>query len=450
MKNTFLLTILFLAHTFFQAHSTANILNLPHKQSVLANGLRVVLVKYPSPGVVSYHLPVHVGSGNEVEKGKSGFAHFFEHLMFRGTKTMSSTEFGNLYAKLGAENNAYTWFDITDYHGGCYTVYLEKILSAEADRFQNLYFDEKALRDEAGAVLSEYNKSIVQPESVLEEKLLETAFEVHPYGHTTIGYQADILQYPERYKDVWPFFHRYYRPSNVSVILVGDIDFDKSLSLIQSKFGGWKDPAIASVEIPREPNQTAPRIERITVDKPSQTRIAVAYKVPGYSTKNTDTVALRLIMEISFSVTSEFQKLYRFEKKWLDDVSRGPTPPEMKDPGLWAITLRLSEAGESHLQEIIDAFEKTISGLRETPVFPERLAVAKKRLRSAALTRWFATPENLAGQIAWHTNFEPDLDVLNRYVERTEEVTPQTILQFAKEHLVTSGRTTIILQGTKP
>ena len=427
---------------------TTEILNLPHRTATLPNGLRIFLVKYPSPGVVSIQLPVHAGSRNEVEKGKTGFAHFFEHLMFRGTKNMSGKEFGDLYSKLGAENNAWTWYDMTDYHSVVAKVYLPQILSAEADRFMNLFFDEKALRDEAGSVLGEYNKDAVQPEFMMEEKLMATAFRDHTYSHTTMGYKEDILKYTERYQDVWPFFKRYYRPGNVSVILVGDIDFDSSLKLIESKFGAWKNPEdLKPLTIPVEPKQTKARTAEVKLSKPTQTRINIAYKVPAFSTKNTDTATLSLIGEMVFSTTSDFQKTYRFEKKWLDSVDA--TPFQTVDPGLWTISLRLSHEGESHLPEILKAVDATVTALREKPPTPERLAATKKRFRNAAITSWFASPEDLAGKIAWYTNFEPDLDVLNRVFQRLDEVTPTMVTDLAKHYLVDSGKTTVTLTGSE-
>lgn len=425
----------------------SNILTLPHREVVLTNGLRVFMVKYPSPGVVSYQLPVRAGSRNEIEKGKTGFAHFFEHLMFKGTKTRTAEEFGALYTKLGNENNAWTWFDMTNYHGVVASVYLPQILDAEADRFRNLQFTEAALRTEAGAVLGEYNKSISDPEFLLEEKLLETAFQKHPYGHTTMGYKQDVINLTERYKDVWPFFKRYYRPSNVSVVLVGDIDFDKSLRLINEKFGKWRNPIIGMVAIPQEPAQTAARQARVKLDKPTQTRISVAYKVPAFSTEQTDGASLQLIAEMHFSVTSEFQKEFRFEKKWLDSVSANPT--ESIDPGLWTIGLRLTEAGEAHVEELTKAVDKTVTQIRETLPQAARLAATKKRFKSSAVTSWFGSPEQLAGRIAWYTNFEPDLAVINRLFDRLAEVKPQTIKDFATENLIDARKTTVILRGNQ-
>jgi zinc protease len=425
----------------------AAILTLPHKSARLSNGLKVYMVKYPSPGVVAYQIPVHAGSRNEVEKGKTGFAHFFEHLMFRGTKNRSAKEFGQLYVRLGNENNAWTSYDMTNYHGVVASIYLDQIMDAEADRFANLQFDEKALRDEAGAVLGEYNKDVAQPEFVLEEKLMATAFTAHPYAHTTMGYKEDVLKFTERYQDVWPFFKRYYRPSNVSVVLVGDIDFEKSLKLLETKFGKWKDPEMAPSTIPIEPAQTSSRSALVKLDKPTQTRVSVAYKVPAFTTRNVDASALALLAEMEFSVTSEFQKEFRFKKKWIDSISASPN--ESLDPGIWTINLRLSEAGEGKEKELLDAIDKTIVSVREKAPSSDRLALTKKRFRNAAVTSWFSEPEALAGRIAWYTNFESDMDVLNRVFERLSQVTPQDINTFAAKYLVDSGKTTIIMHGKK-
>ncbi len=435
-----------LVNSISSAAAPTSILSLPHRVEILPNGLRVFMVNYPSPGAVAYQLPVHAGSRNEIEKGKTGFAHFFEHLMFRGTKNLSGKEFGNLYARLGCENNAWTASDMTDYHGEVATAYLPQILAAEADRFANLSFDEKALKDEAGAVLGEYNKDIAQPEFMLEETLLAAAFKQHPYGHTTMGYREDVLKFTERYKDVWPFFRRYYRPSNVAVVLVGDFDFEKTLSVIREKFGGWKDPEVEEVKIPQEPTQTEARNAKVILKKPTQTRLVVAFKTPAFSTKNIDSMTLAVLAEMTFSTTSEFQKTYRFGKKWLDAIDAGPN--ESFDPGLWSISVRLAEAGEKHRAEILKAIDQEIEKLRSQPPKPARLNATKKRFRNAALTSWFSSPEALAGRIAWYTTHESDLGVLDRIFDRLDQVTPLGVQTYAKKHLLASAKTTVSLEGS--
>lgn len=438
----------FFGFLFFSSLLSAEILKLPHQEHSLENGLKVILVKYPSPGVVAYQLPVHAGSRNEIEKGKSGFAHFFEHLMFRGTKKMTGKQFGDLYAKLGAENNAWTWWDETCYHGNVATKYLPKILEAEADRFQNLSFDEKALKDEAGAVLGEYNKNVANPDFQLEEKLAETAFKVHPYGHTTMGYREDILKYGERYKDVWPFFERYYVPSNVSVILVGDIDFEKSLQLIKNLFGKWKAKKVPAVEIPVEPPQKEALSATVKLDKPTQTRVVIAFKSPGFTTKNNETAAIQLMSEVYFSVTSDFQKNYLYDKKWLDSVDGGYSP--LIDPGLWSISLKFSEKGEPHVSEVVKAVESLINEIKGKNISSDKLENTKKRFVNAALTKWFESPSSLAHQLSILTNFERDLGVVERYFEGIQKTTSEDIQKTAVKYFTDNNKTIVTLQGAKP
>lgn len=429
----------------FRTLYAREILTLPHVEKVLPNGLRIYMVKFPSPGAVSYQLPVRVGSRNEVEKGKTGFAHFFEHLMFRGTKTLSAKEFGDLYTRLGIENNAWTWFDMTNYHGISASIYLKDVLSAEADRFMSLYFDEKSFKDEAGAVLGEYNKDIAQPEFILEEKLLELAFQSHSYGHTTMGYKADILKFTLRYQDVWPFFKKYYRPSNVAIVLVGDFDFELMEKFIELKFGPWRDPQIPENEIPKESLQKGARYEEVKLSKPIQTRIAVGYKVPPYTTSKVESASLEVIAEMAFSVVSRFQKVFLFDKKWIDEVQATPVP--MRDPGLWTIRLRLSQSGETHQKELLRALDETIETFKEKELSQEKINATKKRLLSAATTNWFSSPESLANQIAWFTSFETDLNVLNRHFKQIESVTINSINEFAKNHLSNGQKNTVVLIG---
>src|SRR6185312_2527860 len=101
----------------------------------------------------------------------------------------------------------------------------------------------------------------------------------------------------ERYQDVWPFFKRYYRPSNVSLVLVGDVDFDAALKTVKEKFGKWKNPEFSQVQIPQEPEQTETRRAEVTLDKPTQTRVSVAFKVPAFSSKNKDFETLGVLAE---------------------------------------------------------------------------------------------------------------------------------------------------------
>ena len=161
-------------------------------EKVLANGLRIFVVPYDSPGLVAYYSVVRTGSRNEVEAGKSGFAHFFEHMMFRGTERYSTERYNAEIKAMGADSNAFTAEDMTVYHILAGKSELAKVVEIEADRFLNLKYDEASFQKEARAVLGEYNKGSSDPLQKMDEALHDHAFAVHSYKHTTIGFVRDI------------------------------------------------------------------------------------------------------------------------------------------------------------------------------------------------------------------------------------------------------------------
>ena len=167
---------------------------LPFKavERTLPNGLKVIVVPTGFPNLVSIQIPVQTGSRNEVEPGKSGFAHFFEHMMFRGTKTYPPERYQAILTQAGARQNAYTTDDYNNYHITFAKEDLETMLKIEADRFQNLSYPEAAFKTEARAVLGEYNKNSANPINKLLEVQREHAFTAHTYKHTTMGFIRDI------------------------------------------------------------------------------------------------------------------------------------------------------------------------------------------------------------------------------------------------------------------
>ena len=171
----------------------------PYAVNDLENGLRVVTVSTGYPDVVALYIVVNVGSRNEVEPGRSGFAHLFEHMKFRGTDKYPPEKWEAIMQAAGAETNAYTSDDRTVYHAVFSKDDLEPILELEADRFQNLKYTEEQFRTETRAVLGEYNKNFASPMRKLEEIIRETAFTTHTYRHTTMGFEKDVENMPEMY-----------------------------------------------------------------------------------------------------------------------------------------------------------------------------------------------------------------------------------------------------------
>ena len=191
------------------APASAKVFPYPYQTHTLDNGLKVYLIPMPSQGLCAYYSVGRTGSRDEGEPGHSGFAHFFEHMMFRGTEKYPAQAYDDLVTSMGADANAYTTDDYTCYHLAFSTPDLAKVIEIESDRFQHLSYAEPDFQTESGAVYGEYRKNKTQPFGVLEEKIKDTAYDVHTYKHTTIGFEKDIAAMPTMYDYSKGFFQRF-------------------------------------------------------------------------------------------------------------------------------------------------------------------------------------------------------------------------------------------------
>src|SRR5215813_6368061 len=164
----------------------------PYTQEDLPNGLRLITVPTDYANIVAVYIVVQTGSRNEVEPGHTGFAHLFEHLMFRGTQQYPPEKYNQTLNRIGASSNASTSDDLTVYHTAFSKEDLDTVLAMEADRFQHLKYAEPEFKTESLAVLGEYNKNSASPFSKLNEVMQDTAYDKHTYKHTTMGFLKDI------------------------------------------------------------------------------------------------------------------------------------------------------------------------------------------------------------------------------------------------------------------
>src|SRR5690242_9513444 len=223
----------------------------PYTQEDLPNGLRLITVPTDYANIVAVYIVVQTGSRNEVEPGHTGFAHLFEHLMFRGTAQYSSTKYNQTLNRIGAASNASTYNDKTIYYTTFSKEDLETVLGMEADRFQNLKYAEPEFKTESLAVLGEYNKNSANPLSKLDEVVSDTAFDRSTYKHTTMGFLKDIQDMPNQYKYSLKFFERYYRPEYTTILVVGDVQAKATRALVDKFWGEWKRGSYQP-EIPKE------------------------------------------------------------------------------------------------------------------------------------------------------------------------------------------------------
>ena len=292
-----------------------DILPFAATEETLPNGLRVIAINTGFPNLISLQIPVQTGSRNEVEPGKSGFAHFFEHMMFRGTLRFRPERYQSIITRAGARQNAYTTDDYTNYHITFAREDLETILDIEADRFMNLSYSEADFRTEAQAILGEYNKSSSDPLSKLLEVQRERAYNVHPYRHTTMGFIADIEAMPEQYAYSRTFFERWYRPEYTTVILAGDLDPAATIALVAKYWGQWQSGNTPSVPIPAEPEPTAPVAAHMAWPAPTLPWISVGFHGPAFSTDDPGYAALDILLDLHFGETSKiYQKLVEQEQ----------------------------------------------------------------------------------------------------------------------------------------
>jgi len=409
------------------------------KEHSLPNGLKVIVVPYNSPGVVAYYTVVRTGSRNEVEPGKTGFAHFFEHMMFRGTEKYSDVEYNRILKLLGADSNAWTSNDQTVYHIVASADALETIIDIESDRFKNLKYSKEQFQTEAGAILGEYNKSAMNPFQILNEEMQKLAFTTHTYRHTTIGFLEDIKDMPNQYDYSLQFFDRYYRPEYCTIIIVGDVKFNQAISLIEKYYGDWKKGSYTP-DIPVEPEQTAERFKDVKAPNKTLPYLYIGYKVPAFDAKNKEVAALNVIAELLFSETSELYEKLVLDEKLVDFIS-GEMPLD-RDPSLFRIYSRIKkdEDIEKVKQEIFKAIEK----LQNEQISPKKLNDVLSNMRYSFLHS-LDNADAIASTLAYYVSVAGYPQSLDEFYSTLNSLTPDDIQNTAKKYLVKEKRNIITL-----
>jgi zinc protease len=413
----------------------------PVTNRVLDNGLRVVMVPFDSPGIAAYYTIVRAGSRNEVEPGKSGFAHFFEHMMFRGTERYSGDAFNALYRNLGSDPNAFTSDDITVYHALVSKDGLKQVIDVESDRFMNLKYSESDFKQESKAVLGEYNKNYSDPENKLYEKARETAYTTHTYRHTTMGFLEDIEAMPDQYAYSREFFRRYYAPQNCVVLVVGDFDVEGTFGLIKKYYSPWKATA-DPVPVPAEPEQKEPRTAHVDWNNPTLPYVCVSFKIPAFDARTNDTASLDLLSSLLFDETSPlYQELVIRDQK-VDELS--VYAPFRRDPGLFMVFAKVKDP--AHLDFVRQRIYQTAEEAARTPVDAKRLADVKSNVRySFAMS--LDTARSVSGHLTRFVGLAGDPSVINDMYRRYDEVKPEDLMRVAGAYLTRARSTEVTLTG---
>jgi zinc protease len=345
---------------------------LNYTMTTLANGLQVVFLEDHSTPIVHAEVWYHVGSKNE-RPGRTGFAHLFEHMMFKGSKNVEPEGHPSWISSVGGQSNAYTNEDSTVFWQTFPAQYLPLVLWLEADRLASLRIDEKVFRTEREVVKEERRMRVEnQPYGRLNEIVYDQAFSVHPYKHPTIGSMKDLEA--ASIEDVRDFFRTYYVPNNATLVLVGDFDTKEASALVQQYLGRIpKSDQPVPRDIPREPPQTKERRVRLEESWPLPV-VVVAYHITFDG--NPDSYPLHIASKVLSD--GESSRIYRklvYEKQLALAAFGGGNIIE--DPNLF-FAVAIVQPGQKP-EDAVNALIAELDRLRSEPISAAELQQAKNQ-----------------------------------------------------------------------
>ena len=400
--------------------------------ATLPNGLTVVLSEDHSTPIVHADLWYHVGSKDE-RPGRTGFAHLFEHMMFKGSKNVDPEEHASMIASVGGQSNAYTNDDATVFWETVPSHYLPLILWLEADRMATLKIDEATFKAEREVVKEERRLRIDnQPFGRLTEILYANAFAVHPYRHTTIGSMADLDA--ASVSDVRDFHNTYYVPGNATLAIVGDFDSAQAMDLVNKYFGRIpKSDRSIPREYPKEPPGERERHVTTTESWPLAA-VVVAYHITYDG--HPDSYPLHLASKIlSDGESSRIYKSLVYEKGIAVSAFGGGNIIE--EPNLFfAVALvQRGHTPEEAEKALIAEFDK----LREEPIAERELQRAKNQFFRDYITDRESI-QGKSGQLAHAVVIHRDVTTADGEVEIFSNLKVSDVQRVARTYFTSENR----------
>ncbi len=403
------------------------------KERMLSNGMRIVSYQDNSSPSVTVQVWYDVGSKND-PLGRNGFAHLFEHIMFKSTKNMKSEQFDRMTEDVGGWNNASTSDDVTNYLEVVPSNHLERILWAEAERMTNLTVDEANFLSERKVVQEEYRQSVLaNPYGLFYEAIQKNSFNVHPYKRTTIGTLADLDA--ATVADVQNFHSTFYRPDNASLIVIGDFE--------QTQFDAWVDKHFGKLS---KPSSTIPRVTEVEPERSAEKRIvvkaknvpfpavAITYLAP--TAKDKDIPALQVASAILSG--GESSRLYKELVRKQQIVQDASFSVDAKtDKGLLYFTATL--AGENKPEVAEKALLTELKKIQMFPVTANELAKAKNGM-VANKVRSLETNDGKAYQIGASIILNGTPNGINTELAELQAVTINDVQRVMKKYFTETNR----------
>ena len=421
--------LLFLCALYGQALAA---LNIDVKTFTLANGLQVVVIPDHRAPVVTHMVWYKVGAADE-PKGKAGIAHFLEHLLFKGTPKHPAGEFSRILRRNGAEENASTTQDYTNYYQRISKDRLELVMDLESDRMANLQLSENDVVPEL-AVVEEERRSRVdnEPSSLLVEQMDAALFTAHPYGKPVIGWMSEVMKLD--YRDAMAFYRANYTPANAIVVVAGDVTPDEVRLLAEKYYGVLPNTFSPGPRIrTEEPEPIAAR--RITMSDPRMgiDLLQRSYLVPSFSkAKGNEAAALDVLTDImGGNASARLSKRLVDKEKVAHETGAFYSGDEM-DYG--KIVLYAAAALGSDLSRAEDVLNKVVADVIEKGVTQDELSLAKERLR-AELVYSVDSQLALARMFGEALVTGSTIDDVQAYTDRLNEVTAEDVKAVAAKYL---------------
>jgi zinc protease len=410
---------------------------LQYEITTLPNGLTVVFEEDHSTPIVHLNLTYHVGSKNE-KPGRTGFAHLFEHLMFKGSKNVEPEGHTSMIASIGGQSNAFTTEDETTFWETAPSQYLPLLLWLEADRMATLRINKETFTTERDVVKEERRLRIDnQPFGRLNEIIYDQAFTTHPYKHQPIGTMADLDA--ASVDDVLDFYRTFYVPENATLTLVGDIDPAQARQVVTQYLG--RVPKAAKPvprDIPKEPPQTAER--RVTLRTPwPLPAVVVAYHVTNDG--NPDSYPLHIAGKVlSDGQSSRMQQKLVYDRQLAVAAFGGPNLIE--DPNLF-YAVAIVQQGRTP-EEVIDALIAEFDLLKSEPISDRELQRAKNQFaRDYILGR--ESDQEKARVLSHAVVIHHDIKTADGEFDIFQGLTTADVQRVARTYFTTNNRTVLTL-----
>lgn len=413
--------------------------SLEVKDFLLDNGMEVVVIPDHRAPIVTHMVWYKIGSADE-PPGKSGIAHFFEHLMFKATSNHPAGEFDRAVSDIGGSNNAFTSYDYTAFHETVAPSALEQMMSFEADRMRNLILTDDVIKTERDVILEERRSRIDNnPEAVLDEEVSATLWQNQPYRIPVIGWMQEMEQLNRT--DAVAFYDKYYRPNNAVLVVAGDVEPDTVKALAEKTFGKVaRGPDLPPRVRPVEPEQNTRRTVTLSDARVSVPSFSTQWVVPSYHTgKPGEAEALDLLAEILGGGTRS--RLYQqlVVKQGIASGVGAYFQGTMLDATNF--TVYATPSGDAKLADVEAAVNAEVTRIAREGVTEEEVDKAKLRLeRSMVFAR--DKQETMANMYGATLATGGTVEDIRKWPDRIGKVTADEVKAVAARYLVLDHSTT--------